>query len=195
MKQPFVKLDKITEPPYSIIWVYPKGTKSQIKSRIKELDTLGVEGISFQGELQMNAISMLGKGYAGVVVLGKMGRKKVAVKIRRNDSPRKNLEKEAKLLKIINKHKIGPKLVAFSNNFLVMEYLDGEKIGDWVVDLKKKRGSSQLKVIIKKILEDCYSLDRIGLDHGELSNLTKHVIVGKKVTIIDFESSSVDRKV
>ena len=99
------------------------------------------------------------------------------------------------MLKIINKHKIGPKLVAFSNNFLVMEYLDGEKIGDWVVDLKKKGGSSQLKVIIKKILEDCYSLDRIGLDHGELSNLTKHVIVGKKVTIIDFESSSVDRKV
>jgi len=195
MKQPFVKLGKITEPPYSIIWVYPKGTKSQIKSRIKELDTLGVEGISFQGELQMNAISMLGKGYAGVVVLGKMGRKKVAVKIRRNDSPRKNLEKEAKLLKIINKHKIGPKLVAFSNNFLVMEYLDGEKIGDWVVDLKKKGGPSQLKVIIKKILEDCYSLDRIGLDHGELSNLTKHVIVGKKVTIIDFESSSMDRKV
>ena len=64
MKQPFVKLGKITEPPYSIVWVYPKGTKSQIKSRIKELDTLGVEGISFQGELQMNAISILGKGYA-----------------------------------------------------------------------------------------------------------------------------------
>ncbi len=195
MKQSFVKLGKITELPYSIVWVYPKGTKSQIKSRIKELDTLGVEGISFQGELQMNAISILGKGYAGVVVLGKMGRKKVAVKIRRNDSPRKNLEKEAKLLKIINKHKIGPKLIASSKNFLVMEYLDGEKIGDWVDGLKKSEKSSQLKLIIKKVLEDCYSLDRIGLDHGELSNLSKHVIIGKKTTIIDFESSSMDRKV
>ena len=143
----------------------------------------------------MNAISMLGKGYAGVVVLGKMGRKKVAVKIRRNDSPRKNLEKEAKLLKIINKHKIGPKLIASSKNFLVMEYLDGEKIGDWVDGLKKNGKSSQLKLVIKKVLEDCYSLDRIGLDHGELSNLSKHVIIGKKTTIIDFESSSMDRKV
>ena len=76
-----------------------------------------------------------------------------------------------------------------------MEYLDGERIGDWVVDLKQEGSSSQLKIIIKKILEDCYSLDRIGLDHGELSNLTKHVIVGKKTTIIDFESSSMDRKV
>ena len=195
MKQSFVKISKITEPPYSNIWVYPKGTKAQIKSRIKELMALGVESISFQGKLEIGTISILGKGYVGIVVLGKIGRKKVAVKIRRNDSPRKNLKKEAELLKIINEYKIGPKLVAFSKNFLVMEYLDGEKIGDWVVDLKKKGDSSRLKTIIKKILEDCYRLDRIGLDHGELSNLSKHVIVGKKITIIDFESSSMNRKV
>ena len=195
MKQSFVKIRKITEPPYSDIWVYPKGTKSQIKSRIKELENLGVESISFQGKLEINTINILGKGYVGIVVLGKIGRKKVAVKIRRNDSPRKNLKKEAELLKIINKHKIGPKLIASSKNFLVMEYLDGEKIGDWVDSLKKKGNSSQLKTVIKKILEDCYSLDRIGLDHGELSNLSKHVIVGKKITVIDFESSSTDRKV
>jgi len=195
MKQSFVKISKITEPPYSDMWIYPRGTRAQIKSRIKELKALGVESISFQGELQVGTISILGKGYVGVVVLGKIGRKKVAVKIRRNDSPRKNLIKEAELLKIINKHKIGPKLVAFSKNFLVMEYLDGEKIGDWVDGLKKNEKSSQLKPIIKKVLEDCYSLDRIDLDHGELSNLSKHVIVGKKTTIIDFESSSMDRKV
>jgi len=195
MKRSFVKISKITEPPYSNIWVYPKGTKVQIKSRIKELMALGVESISFQGKLEIGTISILGKGYVGIVVLGKIGRKKVAVKIRRNDSPRKNLKKEAELLKIVNMHKIGPKLVAFSKNFLVMEYLDGEKIGDWVNGLKKKGNSSQLKIVIKKILEDCYSLDRIGLDHGELSNLSKHVIVGKKITVIDFESSSTDRKV
>jgi len=195
MKQSFVKISKITEPPYSDIWVYPKGTRAQIKSRIKELKALGVESISFQGKLEIGTISILGKGYVGIVVLGKIGRKKVAIKIRRNDSPRKNLKREAGLLKIINKHKIGPKLVAFSKNFLVMEYLDGEKIGDWVDGLKKKGNSSQLKTVIKKILEDCYSLDRIGLDHGELSNLSKHVIVGRKITILDFESSSIDRKV
>ena len=76
-----------------------------------------------------------------------------------------------------------------------MEYLEGKKIGDWITGLKEKGSSSQLKVVIKKILEDCYSLDRVGLDHGELSNITKHVIVGSKITIIDFESSSLDRKV
>ena len=128
MKQSFVKISKITEPPYSDIWVYPKGTKAQIKSRIKELKSLGVESVSFPGELQVGTISILGKGYVGIVVLGKIGRKKVAVKIRRSDSPRKNLKKEAELLGITNQSNVGPKLVNFSKNFLVMEYLDGEKL-------------------------------------------------------------------
>ena len=195
MKQSFVKISKITEPPYSNILVYPKGTRSQIKSRIKELKALGVESISFQGELQIGTISILGKGYVGIVVLGKLGRKKVAVKIRRNDSPRKNLKKEAQLLQITNRCGVGPKLIDFSKNFLVMEYLEGEKIGKWIYNLKSKRNSSQIKIVIKKVLEDCYKLDMIGLDHGELSRMPKHVIIGKKITIIDFESSSVERRV
>jgi len=48
---------------------------------------------------------------------------------------------------------------------------------------------------VKKVLEDCYKLDQLGLDHGELSNISKHVIVGKKATLIDFESSSTNRRV
>ena len=195
MKQSFVKISKITEPPYSDILVYPKGTRVQTKSRIKELQNLGIESISFQGELKIGTTSVLGKGYVGIVVLGKLGRKKVAVKIRRNDSPRKNLTKEAQLLQITNRHSVGPKLIDFSKNFLVMEYLEGEKIGEWVSNLKTRRDSSQIKTVIKKVLEDCYKLDMIGLDHGELSRMPKHVIVGKKITIIDFESSSMERRV
>jgi len=60
MKQSFVKIRKITDTTNSDIWVYPKGTKSQINSRMKELGALGVESISFQGELQVGTISILG---------------------------------------------------------------------------------------------------------------------------------------
>ena len=195
MKQSFLKINEITEPPHSNIWVYPRGTKAQIKSRIKELESLGVESVSFQGELKIDTINVLGKGYVGIVVLCKIGKKKVAVKIRRIDSQRKNLKKEAEFLTITNQFGVGPKLLGFSKNFLVIEYLDGEKIGKWINKLKEKPNVAQLKNIIKKTLTDCYKLDKIGLDHGELSNITKHVIVGKKITIIDFESSSTDRKV
>ncbi len=195
MKQSFLKINEITEPPHSNIWVYPRGTKAQIKSRIKELKSLGVESVSFQGELKIDTINVLGKGYVGIVVLCKIGKKEVAVKIRRIDSQRKNLKKEAEFLTITNQINVGPKLLGFSKNFLVIEYLDGEKIGKWVNKLKEKPNIAQLKKIIKKTLTDCYKLDKIGLDHGELSNITKHVIVGKKITILDFESSSVDRRV
>ena len=80
----------------------------------------------------------------------------------------------------------------YKNNFLIypVPVLFKERNNEFILKTKKNK-----KTIIKKILEDCYSLDRIGLDHGELSNLSKHVIIGRKITIIDFESSSTDRKV
>ena len=138
MKHSFLKINEITEPPHSNIWVYPRGTKAQIKSRIKELESLGVESVSFQGELEIDTINVLGKGYVGIVVLCKIGKKKVAVKIRRIDSQRKNLKKEAEFLTITNQINVGPKLLGFSKNFLVIEYLDGEKIGKWINKLKRK---------------------------------------------------------
>ena len=153
MKQSFIKISKITEPPNSNIWVYPRGTKAQIKSRIKELQGLGIQDISFQGELKIGTISVLGKGYVGIVVLGKLGRKKVAVKIRRNDSPRKNLKKEAQLLQITNRYGGGPKLIDYSKNFLVIEYLEGEKIGRYVDSLNGRGNIANLKAIIKKSLK------------------------------------------
>jgi len=154
MKQSFVKISKITKPPYSDIWIYPKGTRAQVKSRIKELKALGVESISFQGELQVGTISLLGKGYVGVVVLGKIGRKKVAVKIRRNDSPRKNLKKEAELLGITNQSDVGPKLVNFSKNFLVMEYLEGQKIGEKLINKMKEISKSKGWNLVRWITRD-----------------------------------------
>ena len=107
------------------------------------------------------------------------------------------MKNEAKLLKIVNSINVGPKLYDSSKNFLVIEYLDGEKIGDWIKNLSGKGSVNKLKSTIKSILEDCYKLDNIGLDHGELSSISKHVIVGKKnqSTLIDFESSSTKRRV
>ena len=76
-----------------------------------------------------------------------------------------------------------------------MEYIEGIKIVDWVNSLKGAGSVKKLKSTIRKVLEDCYNLDQIGFDHGELSNISKHVIVGKtKSTLIDFESSSVKRR-
>ena len=74
-----------------------------------------------------------------------------------------------------------------------MEYVDGEKIIDWAK--KSETKSEEMRSVLNNILRECYLLDDAGLDHGELSTIDKHVIIQKnRNTIIDFESSSIDRK-
>ncbi|WP_320416650.1 serine/threonine protein kinase [Candidatus Nitrosotenuis chungbukensis] len=104
------------------------------------------------------------------------------------------MERETILLRAANKAGVGPILLQSSKNFIVMEYLAGKKIFDWISDLRGG-SASELKAVIKKVLSDCHRLDMAGIDHGELSNITKHVIVGKSIKIIDFESSSLERRV
>ena len=193
MKPHFQSINAFTKEPYKKILAFPKPKDSEIKKRIIELKKLGVSRISFTGPLQIEKCQILGKGYVGMVVLGKQNRNLVALKIRRIDSPRKNMSNEAKLLKFANKINVGPKFIKNSKNFLIMEYVDGEKIIHWAKDPKTK--SKEIRSVINDVLRDCYFLDSVGLDHGELSTIDKHVIVGKnKNTIIDFESSSTDRQ-
>ena len=195
MSQSFISIKKFTNEPYSKILGYPRATSRQINSRINELEKLKIKSISLTGPTTLGKLAILGKGYVGVVVLAKRGNKQVALKIRRTDSQRKEMKNEAELLKLVNSVNVGPKMFAASKNFLVMEYLKGVKIGEWVHTLKGSRSAKKLKPIIRNILEDCYRLDQIGFDHGELSNISKHVIVGEtKHALIDFESSSTKRR-
>ena len=195
MAYSFISIKKFADEPYSKILGYPKATSRQIRSRINELEKLKIKSISLTGPTTLGKLAILGKGYVGVVVLAKKGSKQVALKIRRTDSQRNKMKNESVLLKLVNSVNVGPKMLVASKNFLVMEYLEGIKIIEWVNTLKGKGSVKKLKSTIRKILEDCYRLDQIGFDHGELSNISKHVIVGKtKSTLIDFDSSSTKRR-
>lgn len=194
MDSSLVPLSKLVIEPYSLILGYPKAMRGEISKRITELKKLGIKGIIFSGTTTLNNIPILGKGYVGVVVLSNQGKKKVALKIRRMDASRPEMQSEAKLLRLANEVDVGPKLIDSSKNFMIMEYLEGKKIIDWIRDLKGKGSATNLRATIRKVLEDCYSLDKIRLDHGELSHIHQHVIVGKKICIIDFESASVNRR-
>ncbi|MDH3204210.1 MAG: serine/threonine protein kinase [Nitrosopumilus sp.] len=195
MPHSFISIKKFTNEPYSKILGYPRATSRQIRSRINELEKLKIKSISLTGPTTLGKLAILGKGYVGVVVLAKKGNKQVALKIRRTDSQRKEMKNEANLLKLVNSVSVGPKIFDASKNFLVMEYLEGIKISEWILALKGSGSAKKLKSTIRHILEDCYRLDQIGFDHGELSNISKHVIVGEtKSTLIDFESSSTKRR-
>jgi putative serine/threonine protein kinase len=53
---------------------------------------------------------------------------------------------------------------------------------------------SGIRAVATALLDQCFSLDVAGLDHGELSRLARHVIIAEKPYIIDFESASNKRK-
>lgn len=162
---------------------------------MEELRGLGVSSLFSEGRTQIGDFHVLGKGCVSVVVKAQFAGTAKALKVRRVDANRPSMENEASLQKMANAAGVGPRLFASSENFLVMEIAEGERIADFIRKLKGPGSTSRLRSIIGEVLTQCFTLDTLGLDHGELSNMSKHVIVDDKVVIIDFETASVKRRV
>jgi putative serine/threonine protein kinase len=90
---------------------------------------------------------------------------------------------------------VGPFLVNFTENFILMEFVRGSNIIEWY---NSARISKERKLkCTALILKQCYLLDCLNLDHGQLNRLDRHIIISKddKPTIMDFETSSTQRRV
>ena len=170
---------------------YPSFDEGAYKERIAEMKSLGVTSLSLGGRTQINGINIAGKGWVGLVLRAKIGSKVCALKIRRIDADRKSMDEEARLHAMANTAGVGPRLEGHSKNLLAMEFIDGMSIIDWVFSATAEK----MRDVARSVLEQCYSLDRAGLDHGELSRLDRHVMVSDAAAyIIDFESASTARK-
>jgi len=188
-----VPFERLKEEPYSSIICYPKPTKVEVERRLKELRKLGITSLDFVGKKEVSGLHILGKGWVGLVVLADWKHRQVALKIRRVDADRERMEREAELLEIANSANVGPKLFGVTGNFLLMEFVDGVLLPEW---LETKMEKTPLRKVLCDVLEQCWRLDGIGLDHGELSNAPKHIIVNRKnvPVMVDFESASIRRK-
>ncbi|MEM2902587.1 MAG: RIO1 family regulatory kinase/ATPase [Candidatus Bathyarchaeia archaeon] len=193
MGEDFVPLSRLAENPYAQLLCYPRPTPGEAESRMMELDTLGVSGLVIRGGKNVGGLKVLGKGCMGIVVEGRKGREKVAVKIRRVDANRLDMSLEAEMLRRANNLGVGPRLIAHTRNFLVMEYVEGPYLDAWAA---YRRRLASIKDVLRNLLKQCHTLDVAGLDHGELSNASKHVVVTKRgrPVILDFESASVGRR-
>jgi len=188
-----ITIEQLHEEPYASIICYPRTSKAELRNRLKELQKLGVSALGFAGEKLVFGKPVLGKGCVGIVTLARVKGRKAALKIRRVDADRVKMQREAQLLKKANSVKVGPKLLDVTRNFMLMQFVDGNLLPDW---LTKKPDKAKTKKITRDILEQCFHLDEIGLDHGELSHAPKHVLVSKKCRpfIVDFETASLNRR-
>jgi putative serine/threonine protein kinase len=171
---------------------YPHFSESEYKDRIIEMESLGITSIILGGKTIVNGAHITGKGCVGIVVKAKSRGEVCALKIRRTDANRETMDNEVHLHKMANSACVGPSLEEQTKNLIVMEFVAGQSIIDWVVS--NNVTESKMWTLAVAILEQCFSLDIAGLDHGELSRLTRHVIVSDRPYIIDFESASTTRK-
>lgn len=194
MRNATVPIENLISEPYASVVCYPKVSQSELEERIKEMKQNGVTAIEFTGKASAFNTPILGKGYVGIVVAAYVNGVRVALKMRRVDADRKNLAHEAEMLTKANQAGVGPKFLGVSNNFLVMQLVDGDLFEPWLAGQTEK---SIVQKVVVDILEQCWRLDQAGLDHGELSKAPKHLLVDKadKPFIVDFETASMNRKV
>ncbi len=192
-----VPLERLLEKRYAEILCYPRYTLKEAESRLRELKKLDVIAFEFAGEKKAFNIYVLGKGYVGIVVAAYTDVGKAALKIRRVDADRAGMQHEAEMLKRANDAGIGPKFLGVTENFLLMEFIEGTQLPKWIETLKGHGAKDRLHTVLLDVLEQCWRLDRAGLDHGELSRAPKHIIIGINNTpyIVDFETASIHRKV
>lgn len=194
MKTPITVLtENLKMEPYSSALCYPRASEAELESRLEELREHAITAVEFAGEANAFNVPVLGKGFVGIVVAAHLGKERVALKIRRVDAARAGLQREAQMLAKANSVQVGPRLIGVSTNFLLMQLVDGCLLPDWL-DMHKEKG--HVRGVLNEVLEQCWRLDSIRLDHGELSKAPKHIIIDKnhKPFIVDFETARVNKK-
>ncbi len=190
-----VPTERLNREPYSSILCFPNSSETELESRLQELRNHDIDALEFSGKASLYRVPVpvLGKGFVGIVVIAHMDNKRVAVKIRRADADRADLLHEASMLSKANSVHVAPKLIGASKNFLLMQLIDGDLFPDW---LETNKDASLVRRVLGGILEQCFRLDQIGLDHGELSKAPKHIIIdqSRNPWIVDFETASDTRK-
>jgi putative serine/threonine protein kinase len=188
-------LDSKNKESLKFLLTYPLFDQDTFENRIKELLSLDINGVFSFGKVQLKKICILGKGSVGLVTLARFKGQFFALKIRRTDANRANMFDEVVYQSLANSIGIGPFLVNFSENFILMEFVKGSNIVEWYSSVQTT--NERVLKCTALILEQCYLLDCLTLDHGQLNRLDHHIIISKddRPTILDFETSSAMRRV
>ena len=125
----------------------------------------------------------LAKGKRSVVYKGIFQGKEAVLKIINKTAPPNIIKNETKWLKKLEKYHIGPKLYKEGKDYMICEFIKGKKIMDWLKEHNKKEAIESIQTII----EQCRILDKLNVNKKELQRPIKHIIIGKKVKMIDFE--------
>ena len=176
---------------------YPRFDHKGYLDRMAEMESLGIKFVLYGGRTQIGKIAIAGKGCVSLVLKAiSQNNGTCALKIRRMDANRSDMEREVELHKMANSVGVGPEIIGHSKNIILMEFVEGLSIIDWIKQDNNIVDPENVLRVSIDILEQCHLLDTIHLDHGQLSYLDHHAIISNsnKASLIDFESSSTQRR-
>ncbi|MFH1376399.1 MAG: hypothetical protein ABIH25_02075 [Candidatus Woesearchaeota archaeon] len=135
--------------------------------------------------IKVKNIEFFDKGKRSLIYTGTYKNSKVAIKVKNPTSKAINrIENESKYLKILNKYKIGPKLIKSNKKCIIYEFIEGKQY----IEIIKANNKTKVKQISKKILNKCRQIDKLKINKLEFIRPTKHIFIkNNKVKIIDFE--------
>ena len=139
-------------------------------------------------------VKRFAKGRRGIIFTGKLGNKKVAIKVKRPDSRAiGRIGNEARWLERLNKRGVGPELILQGNDYFVYRFVEGRFIMDFIRGCRSRKS---ITGILRDALRQCRLMDEMKVTKGEMMRPLKHVIVtaGNEVVFIDFERCRASEK-
>lgn len=97
----------------------------------------------------------------------------------------RRIAQEAQMLLQVNKHNIGPRYVSHDTNTIRMQYVQGERIDEYLTTHTRQ----EITKVLKEVLEQMKQLDELGINKAEMNNPYKHIIIDEqdKPVLIDWE--------
>src|SRR5208283_1228311 len=147
--------------------------------------------VTFAGRTKIGRLGLVGIGTVSLAVRAVADGQAYALKIRRCDANRANMFNEYELTKVANRVGVGAFAFRATKDFMLMQLVEGEDLYEHLKTINGVGTRDRTREIVHLLLNQCRKLDLINLDHGQLSDLRKHVIMAGDVPyIIDFESGS-----
>ena len=173
---------------FETLYVY----KIKKTSLLRKLEGRGLENVHYFTKGKRGVIYTASLDKSGLIKTHLPSKKdiiKVAIKVKREDSHALGkIENEVKWLKKLQKENICPRFVMSGDLFVAYQFVEGNFILDWI----KTHQKEEIKKVLKIILDQCFTLDKIGVNKEEMHHPLKHIIMDKNdyPIMIDFERCS-----
>lgn len=132
------------------------------------------------------------RGKRSWVYRGTYRGKECVVKVKRPDSAVDAPAKEGRMLKVVNRLGLGPRLFLAQKDFVVYEYIKGTYLEDALDSADKERK----RALFRQLFQQAFALDQAGLTKEEMLRPLRNAIVTakNKVVLIDFERAHKTKK-